>query len=212
MKQFVRSRKWFWNLSFLALFLALVFIKSSKIIAISTTIYYVSYIGALLIINRVYLVKGCIKRWPYFLNLLTLFVILITIIKISDSSQSFLDLSFFFAMLFSISYFFASSLFTSPITWKIYNLTKDMLDLEVPSSVLSTSILSVLCLAIFYPFVVLHIKRLRDIKFSYWWTLLTLIPAINILFEIFLCFKKSARQSGHGGKKKQKSEEIQLKT
>ena len=53
--------------------------------------------------------------------------------------------------------------------------------------------LSLLSLTLFYPFVALHIKRLRDIKLSYWWTLLTLVPIISILFEVFLCLKKSSK-------------------
>ena len=219
MKYVVRSLKVTWNFIFLILFFTAAFfiVTKAKIIGIQTTYsgflpYFSSFLGILLIVNRVYLVKGRIKRWPYFLNLLTLFIILVILTTFSGISKNFLDLSFLVATMLSISYFFVSSLFIIPITIEIHNVIQKTHHLiqEVPTIVIRTFILSVLCFILFYPFVVLHIKRLRDIKLSYWWTLLTLIPGINILFEIFLCLKKSAKRSKKSKNKKTSRDKIEV--
>ena len=196
MKQFVRSRKWAWNICFWILFFLIVFfiLTEPEILGIPKT-YFSFFLGMLLIINRVYLVKGRIKRLPYFLSLLALFAIPVTLLKILSSLKIFPEFFFLIAIIFSTSYFSGSGFIMLAIAVEINNLTKDILDLEAPFNIIYIFTPGVLCLAIFYPFVVLHIKRLRDIKFSSWWTLLTLIPVINILFEIFLCIKDPPKRS-----------------
>ena len=195
MKQFVRSHKLVWNLGFWILFFVLVFFTLIKpeIVGIPK-IYFGSLVGVLLIVNRIYLVKGSIKRLPYFLSILALLLILIILCKISGSSLSFFELFFLSIISFMFSYFFLSSYFILPIAMKISDLVQSNLSLEISTGLIRTSIVSFLCLVIFYPFVVLHIKRLRDIRYSYWWTLFTVVPGIHILFEIFLFLKGSAKK------------------
>ena len=194
MKQFVRSRKMLWNLIFLVLFLALVFIKPSKIITI-LTFHYGLYIGILLIVNRIYLVKGSIKRLPYFLSLLILLSIPVILIKIISSATFLHTLLISSVLFFTASYFKLSFFCVTLVNIKFYKWIQESLSFKFQSDLIPFLTLGLLGLVIFYPFVVLHIKRLRDIKLSYWWTLLTLIPVINILFEIFLCLKGPPKQS-----------------
>ena len=148
----------------------------------------------LLIVNRIYLVKGSVKRLPYLLSLLALFFILVGLRKISGSSESIFNLFLLTAFYFMISYFIISSIVMMTVALTILDLTKNILGLEISTHFIRTLILSFFILGILYPFIVLHIKRLRDARLSYWWTLLTLVPCVQTLFEIFLCFKGSAKK------------------
>lgn len=126
MKQFVRSHKLLWNIAFWILFFAVVilmvltFSVSDKIIAeadlskeefVDFFIPVFSFLLAvLLIINRIYLVKGSVKRLPYFLSLLALFVLVGTI-GVDDISN-------LFSVPYIIGYFagvFLHPLFLHPI-------------------------------------------------------------------------------------------------
>ncbi|MDE0118639.1 MAG: DUF805 domain-containing protein [Bdellovibrionales bacterium] len=211
MKYYVRSLKITWNFIFWVLFILVVVFTliDSKTLGISK--YFSFILGALLIVNRVYLVKGRIKRWPYFLNILALFFILIALYKFIYDSKNFSEICVFMAAFFSISYFFVASFVMLAMTIKIHSLVQDNLTLEVPLILVRSLIMSFLCLAAFYPFVTLHIKRLRDINLSYWWTLATLIPGINILFEIFLFTKKSVKRKKKNKNKKKKLHRAKVK-
>ena len=92
---------------------------------------------------------------------------------------------------FPFSYFYFSSFYILTI---VTDLSEDSIGVETPPDFIRTTIMCFLCLVAFYPFVVLYIKRLRDIKLSYWLTLLALIPGIDTLFTIFLCLKGSAKK------------------
>ena len=221
MKYYVRSLKFTWNFIFWILFLTVAFfsLTESKILDISK-VYFSSILGALLIFNRVYLVKGRIKRLPYFLNLAALFFILILIQSITNIPHfsqflstldlSTLKLSYFSQSLSTVglsviksSYFSTSYPLVLLTAKEVYTLIWQTLNLK-PMPFFDFLIGMLFCLGIFYLFVTLHIKRLRDVKFSYWWTLLTLIPGINVLFTIFLCLKKSAKRSKKKNKNKNK--------
>ena len=110
------------------------------------------------------------------------------------SSQSFSMTFLIVIASFTISYFFVSSLFVIGYVLKISNLSQEILGLEIPG-IIRFLILGFLLLGILYLFVVLNLKRLRDINLSGWFSLLTLIPGISLLFEIFLCLKGSAKPS-----------------
>ena len=203
MKYYVRSLKVIWNFIFLVLFILVVSFTliDSKTLGISKT-YFSSILAALLIFNRVYLVKGRIKRGPYFFNILALFFILVALYKFLYSSKSFSEICLYLADLFFISYFFAVGSIMLPLTTKIYSLIQDKL--EIYPNLVRSFIMAFLCLLAFYPFVTLHIKRLRDIRLPYWWALVTLIPGINILFEIFLFMKKSVKRKKKSDSKKKR--------
>lgn len=196
MKQFVRTWKPAWNLLFWILFFTSLafFMDILKTKGISR-LYFAPSLGALLIANRVYLVKGSIKRLPYFLTLLSLFSILATLVHITSSQNFPKSLSLVGLYSLMLSYFHVSALLATSVTPKIYNLLGETLNLKMPDGFTHLLIQQLLNLVIFYPFVALHIKRLRDIRLSYWLTLITLIPGINILFEFFLCFKGSAKRT-----------------
>ncbi len=213
MKYYVRSLKITWNFAFWVLFVLVVFFTliDSKTLGISKT-YFSSILGALLIVNRVYLVRGRIKRWPYFLNILALFLILVALYKFIYDSKSFSEICLLISPFFSISYFFAAGYVMLPLTIKVHSLVQDNLNLEVSSFLVRSLSMSFLCLAAFYPFVTLHIKRLRDINRSYWWTLATLIPGINILFEIFLFMKKSTKRKKKNNNKNKRLRRAKVKT
>ena len=195
MKQFVRSHKLAWNFGFWLLFFVLVFFTLAKpeILGVSE-VHFGSFIGGLLIVNRIYLVQGRIKRLPYFLSLLVLFFVLLLIIYITSSVSFFKS---FYTAVISVpvsSYFFASYSFLVLGGLKIYALVWKALNLKTHTPFISFLTIGLLCLAVFYPFVVLHVKRLRDIRLSYWWAFITLIPGVHILLEIFLCLKGSAKR------------------
>ena len=203
MKQFVRSYKLAWNFGFWVLFFVLVFFTLVKpeIIGVSK-IYFSSFIGGLLIVNRIYLVEGRIKRIPYFLSLLVLLFVLVLIICITSPIDFSKSLSTVVVSVPMSSYFFAPSPFVTLAATKIYILVWKTLNLKTSIPFISFSIIGLLYLVIFYPFVVLHVKRLRDIRLSYWWTLITLIPGVHILLEIFLCLKGSAKRKSRRIKQK----------
>ena len=204
MKYYVRSLKFTWNFIFWILFLTVVFfsLTESEILGIPKT-YFSSILAALLIFNRVYLVRGRIKRLPYFLNLAALFFILVSIKGITSMPHFSQSLSTVGLSVLKFSYFSASFPLVLSAATKVYTLIWQTLNLKAMPFI-NFLIGVFFCLGIFYPFVTLHIKRLRDIKFSYWWTLVTLIPSVHILFEIFLCLKKSAKRSKKKNKNKNK--------
>ena len=180
MKQLVHIPKLIWkHISFWILFFVMVVLLT---LVGKLSIYITSSFGALLIAYRVHSIKGSIKRLPYFLSLLALSFIFVFFAGI-------------FGFSFVISYFFAATLFVTYISSKFFNLTQEILGLTVPAGFIRSVIISFFCLCIFYPFVVMNIKRLRDINLSGWFSLITLIPGISLLFEIFLCFKGTTKRS-----------------
>ena len=196
MKQFVRIWKPAWNLLFWILFFAsLAFFMDILKNKDVSRLYFIPSLGALLIANRVYLVKGSIKRLFYFLTLLSLFSILVTLIHTTNSQNFPKSLSFIDLYPLMLSYFHVSAIFTASVTPQIYNLFVETLNLKISKAFTHLLIQHLLNLVIFYPFVALHIKRLRDANLSYWLTLITLIPGINILFEIFLCLKGPTKRT-----------------
>ena len=183
-------------LGFWILFFALVVLTvSSEALGINKT-YITMFFGILLIGNYVPYIKGEIKRRFYFFGLLALLFMLAILRKIFgiQPSPNFLMVFFNIIFYFTISYFFMSALYIMPITMKVLNLAQSTLGLEIQSNFIRTLILCLLFLGVFYPFVILNIKRLRDINLSGWFSLITFIPFISILFEIFLCFKGSVRK------------------
>ncbi len=194
MKQFVRSHKLLWNIAFWILFFIIVasiaLLKSSDV-----SKYSMFLIGVLLILNRIYLAKGSIKRLPYFLSFLALLFILVGLRQIFSSSESASDLFSSTAFVSMVSYFLVSSIVIMSVALAVLDLTKNTLGVETPSDFIRIFTICFFFLVIFYPFVVIHIKRLRDARLSYWWTLLTLIPCVQTLFAAFLCFKGSAKRS-----------------
>ena len=195
MKQFVRSHKLTWNLGFWVLFFIMVFFNSAEpeIVGVSK-IYFSSLIGGLLIVNRIYLVEGRIKRFSYFLSLLVLLFVLVLIICITSPIDFSKSLSTVAISVPMSSYFFAPSPFLVLGGAKVYMLVWKALNLKTPIPFIGFLMMGLLYLVVFYPFVVLHVKRLRDIRLSYWWTLITLIPGVHVLLEIFLCLKGSAKR------------------
>ena len=193
MKQSLRTWKPTRVLIFWVLFcLVVVFMKFAQNLDISGN-YFAPLIGVLLIASRIHSTKERIKRLSYFLSLLALLFLLIVLRQIINS-QNF-SMTFLIGIAsFTISYFFVSSLFVIGYVLKIFNLSQEILGLEIPG-IIRTLILSFLLLGVLYPFVVLNLKRLRDINLSGWFSLLTLIPGISLLFEIFLCLKGSAKSS-----------------
>lgn len=193
MKKFVRSHRLAWNFGFWLLFFVLVFFTLAKPETVGK-IYFSSFIGGLLIINRIYLVEGRIKRLPYFLSLLVLLFVLVLIIYIMSPIDFSKSLSTFVVSMPVSSYFFAPSPFVTLAAAKIYILVWKTLSMKTHMPFIGFLTIGLLYLLIFYPFVVLHVKRLRDIRISYWWMLMTLVPGVHVLFEIFLCFKGSAKR------------------
>ena len=181
MKQSLRTWKPTRGLVFWVLFcLVVVFMKSAQNLGISGN-YFAPLIGVLLIASRIHLTKGRIKRLPYFLYLLTL-VFMVVVLRQIINSQNF-SMTFLTGIVsFTISYFFVSSLVVIGYILKISNLSQEILGLEVPG-IIRFLILGFLLLGILYPFVVLNLKRLRDVNLSGWFSLLTLIPGISLLFE-----------------------------
>ena len=203
MKQFVRSYKLAWNFGFWVLFFVLVFFTLAKPEIIGVPKIYFSYfIGGLLIVNRIYLVEGRIKRIPYFLSLLVLLFVLVIIICITSSIDFSKSLSTVAISVPMSSYFFAPSPFLVLGGAKVYMLVWKALNLKTPIPFIGFLTIGLLHLAVFYPFVALHVKRLRDIRFSYWWTLMTLIPGVHVLLEIFLSLKGSAKRRSRRIKQK----------
>ena len=139
--------------------------------------------------------KESIKRLPYFLSLLALLLTLAILPKIFiSSSLSFLGVFFTVIFYFTMSYFLMSSIYIMPVITKGWSLLQSILGLEIQSEFISATIISLSFLGVFYPFVILKIKRLNDINLSGWFSLITFIPFISVLFEIFLCLKGSAKK------------------
>lgn len=178
----------FWILFFVLLILMI----ASEALGIPKP-YFAFAFGILLIGNCVHSIQGRIKRWPYFLSLFALLFMLVILRKIFGSSLSFFELFIQAILTFTGSYFLVSILFVIPVVFRIRDLVKNILDLESLPDFVGVLILGFFLLAVFYPFVVLNIKRLRDIKLSGWFSLITLILGISFLFEIFLCLKGSKR-------------------
>ena len=205
MKRFMRIRKITWILCFWALFFVLVIfmtsvenlsthgILSNLRISLSTISL---YFGALLIANRVYSIKGRIKRVPYFLNLLALLFMLAILGNVGDSLNNFFQNFLFIILSFLNSYFFAAAYSVAEVSMKIFDLGQEILGLKIPTGFIRSLILGLLYVGIIYPFVVLNIKRLKDMSFSGWFSLISLIPVVSVLFEIFLCLKGSGKFIG----------------
>lgn len=57
-------------------------------------------------------------------------------------------------------------------------------------------LLSIILVALIYS---LMIRRLHDFNQSGWWVLISLVPLVNILFALFLFFKKGKEESNKYG-------------
>ena len=198
MKQ-VKRKKWLRILGFwIAFFVLVAIIIPAKNLGISLN-YFAPAFGALLIVSRVHSIKGRIKRLPYFFGLLGLLFMLIVLGVIVKSSHNFFTEFLLVNFSFLISYFFVSSLYLAFVILKVSHFSQEILGLKLLGGFPLS--FGLLCLGICYPFVTLNIKRLRDINMSGWFSLITLIPGISVLFELFLCLKGSAR-SGRVVKKR----------
>ena len=180
----------FWVLFFVLVFFTLV---KPEIIGLSK-IYFSSFIGGLLIFNRIYLVEGRIKRIPYFLSLLAISFTMLILFNIMSSVSFLSSFSVLCITLFMSSYFSVLLIIAKVANVEFYKLIHELLGFKIPFDFVPILSLGLLSLAVFYPFVVLHVKRLRDIRLSYWWAFITLIPGVHILLEIFLCLKGSAKR------------------
>lgn len=193
MREQTLIRKLIRILGFWILFFALVVLTmSSKTLGINK-FYIAMFFGVLLIGNYVPSIKGRIKRTTYFFGLLALLLILMVLSKTFGFQPS---PNFFivFISLFVFSYFLMSVFYVMPIMMNVLDLVQNALGLEIQSHFFRAIVMCMFFLGIFYPFVILNIKRLRDINLSGWFSLITFIPFISFLFEIFLCLKGSTRK------------------
>lgn len=55
-------------------------------------------------------------------------------------------------------------------------------------------------LLLLWAYWILHIKRLHDVNLSGWFSLITLIPIINLFFFFFLLFKKAVDPNKYTGR------------
>ena len=214
MTQFIRNHKWAKIFTFWTLFFGVVTLwhtidpmfrsspfKEEWLLWLFASLFVVSVLlGGLLVFTCMNSVKGRIKRVPYFFGLLLLWFVLQAVPNFLgvENSENF--------VFFMQSYFFFGTFHSFGITVEIQSLTYDISGLELPTFI-KFLITGLVCLSVFYPFVVLTLKRLRDINLSSWFSLLTLIPVVSFLFEIFLCFKGSAKYpNSRFNKKKQLSQ------
>ena len=71
-------------------------------------------------------------------------------------------------------------------------------------SILLVMLMGVLLLL--WAYWILHIKRLHDVNLSGWFSLINLIPIINIFFFLFLLFKKAVDPNKYTGMESLKKE------
>lgn len=88
-------------------------------------------------------------------------------------------------------------LFLSIIATKLELPLKDVLFKEDGWTAVRNLIGSMIGILYLYVAFILMIKRLRDIDLSPWLCLLTFIPAIGVLFSLYLLFARSAYQTTH---------------
>ena len=153
-----------------------------------------AFLGVPVIVSCVYSVRGRIKRSAYFFSLCGL-LFLLSLLGSLFSASSFFSKFLTVIVSFTGSFLLASILMLMIFVIGITDFIRDILNLEsMPLIIIRSLIMIFLISSTYYLFIALKIKRLRDINLSGWFSLITLVPGINVLFEIFLCLKSSAKK------------------